>query len=64
MSSMSSKDAELIRQAFTEQRQAVQFDINVQGTLKSEYHLEGILTINKQKMDSGKYCETAKVVCV
>ena len=61
---MSPEDAKLIHQALTEQQRSVTFDISVQGSLKSEHDLEGILEINKQKRASGIFCKTANQVCV
>lgn len=51
MTTLTSEEASIVKQAFDSQQSALKFEINVRGTLKNEYVLEGILKASKAKRE-------------
>jgi hypothetical protein len=47
MTCLTSKQAEIVREAFSEQQSSLAFEISVSGSLKNDYVLEGILKATK-----------------
>lgn len=51
MTTLTSEDASIVKQAFDLQQSALKFEINFTGTLKNEYVLEGILKASKARRE-------------